>query len=155
MTASKTTKTSQAKTNAFAPAFNMPEFDLQNFGESFREMAENGVKQQADDYGKFQKVAEDTTAAMDKIFNAAQDAQNELSAKVIANAKTNAEAGSAFIEKLSGVKSISEALEIQSSFFRSQFDVVSSQYKETQEMSAVAGEKLSSQAKAAFEKAVA
>jgi len=144
-----------AKTETPATAFDMPEFDFAKLNESFREFVEKGLSQHTDAYDKMKTASEEATAAVEDSFNAVRSVAEELSTKAIANTKANADANAAFVEKMMGAKSFSEALDIQSSFFRSQFESIAGQAKEAQELTAKAGEKVLAPAKTAFEKSVA
>lgn len=148
------TKTTEKATPAFEmPKFDASAFDFAKMNETFRDFAEKGAVQQEEFFGKFQTAAEEAKVSAEETLAVVRGAGDELSAKAMENAKTNTEAGTAFLEKMMGVKSFSEALELQGAFFRSQFDVVSAQVKDATELTTKASEKAIAPAKAAFEKA--
>ena len=136
-------------------AFGMDAFQMDKVYETVREFSENGMKQQAEFYSKFQHVAEDATKAATDAFDAAKAAQENLASKLVENTKSNLEAGAAFAEKLWGIRSVSEMIDFQGTYFRSQFETLSAQAKEIQEISSKAAEQASAPGKKFFEKSVA
>ncbi|MCU0791076.1 MAG: TIGR01841 family phasin [Nitratireductor sp.] len=129
--------------------------DFANMSESFRNMAEKGVAQSTEAYSQFKTMAEDATSAAQQSFDAMREGMTVLSAKAMDNAKANAEAGMAFVEKVSKVKTFAEVLELQGEFFRASFERLSSQAKETQELAMKVSEKAAAPVKASAEKATA
>ncbi|MBL4600970.1 MAG: phasin family protein [Rhizobiaceae bacterium] len=154
MTATAKTKASVKATPAFEmPKFDATAFDFTKMNETFRDFAEKGAVQQEEMLGKFKTAAEEAKVSAEETLAVVRGAGDELSAKAMENVKTNTEAGTAFLEKMMGVKSFSEAFELQGEFFRSQFEVVSAQVKDATELTTKVGEKAIAPAKAAFEKA--
>ena len=98
--------------------------------EAFREMAEKGATQAKENY---EKVSAATAEAADLLKNrvstavkGAQDYNN----KVIEFAQTNTKAALDFFQKLSGVKSPSDFVELSTDHSREQFKVLTEQTKE-------------------------
>lgn len=146
------------KTEQAIPAFEMPKFDASAFdfakmNETFRDFAEKGAAQQEEFFGKFKTVAEDAKVSAEETMEVARGAGDELSAKAMENVKANTAAGTAFFEDMMGVKSFSEAFELQSAFFRTQYETVTAQVKDAVELTTKVSEKAAEPAKAAFEKA--
>ena len=150
--------TTSKKTTADAfqfPQFDVSKFDLATLSEGYRDFAEQAMNQSAEVYEKYKAAAEEATASAQKSFDAMREGATVLSAKAIENTKANTEAGVAFVEKLTGAKSFAEVLELQGEFFRSAFETLASQAKETQDLATKVGEKAAAPAKAAAEKATA
>ena len=116
-----TTKTTTAK-----PA-SSPKMDVT---QAFRATAEKGSAQAKE---AFEKVSAATAEATDLIKNSystavkgAQDYNN----KVIEFAQANTEAARDFVQKLSGVKSPSDFIELSTDHSRKQFETLTEQTKE-------------------------
>lgn len=129
--------------------------DFANMSESFRHMAEKSVAQSTEAYSQFKALAEDATSAAQQSFDAMREGVTVLSSKAMENAKVNAEAGVAFVEKVTKVKTFAEVLELQGEFFRTAFERLSSQAKEAQELAMKVTEKAAAPVKASAEKATA
>jgi phasin len=132
--------------------FQFAQFDFSKMNESYREFAEKALAQSTEAYDKYKATAEEVTANAQKSFDALREGVTALSTKAIENTKANTEAGVAFVEKLAGAKSFAEVIELQGEFFRSAFDTLASQAKETQEMALKIGEKTAAPAKETVEK---
>jgi phasin len=98
--------------------------------EAFREMAKKGTTQAKENY---EKVSAATAEAADLLKNrvstavkGAQDYNN----KVIEFAQTNTRAALDFFQKLSGVKSPSDFVELSTDHSRAQFETLTEQTKE-------------------------
>ena len=148
--------TSKKPADAFQfPAFDVANFDLAKMSESYRDFTEKAIAQGSEAYEQYKTAAEDATTTAQKSFDAMREGVATLSAKALENTKTNTEAAVAFVEKLSGAKSFAEVLDLQGEFFRSAFDTLATQAKETQDIATKVSEKAAAPAKAAVEKAVA
>ncbi len=114
-----------AKKDAMAMAnFEMPA--------AFREYAEKGVQQARDTYKSYKSIAEDATDALEDSFASVTKGTTELQAHALGVAKSNVNAGFELVERMIGVKSLAEALEIQTDFARRQFDTLATQTREFQ-----------------------
>lgn len=137
------------------PQFDVSKFDLAGLSEGYRDFAEKAMNQSTEVYEKYKSAAEEATASAQKSFDALREGAAVLSAKAIENTKANTEAGVAFVEKLTGAKSFAEVLELQGEFFRSAFETLASQAKETQELATKVGEKAVAPAQSAAKKVMA
>jgi len=137
-----------------ADMFQFAQFDFAKLNEGYREFAEKAMSQSTEAYAKYKAAAEEATASAQKSFDALREGMTALSTKAIENTKANTEAGVAFVEKLAAAKTFAEVIELQGEFFRSAFDTLTSQAKETQVLATKIGEKASAPAKAIAEKAV-
>lgn len=137
-----------------ADTFEFAAFDLAKTSEAVRDFAEKGMAQSTEAYETFRTAAEEATATAQKSFDAMRDGGAEISAKAFENAKANTEASLGFLEKLAGVKSVSEVFELQGEYFRNSFETLTTQVKEAQEMAVKVGEKSAAPVQKATEKAV-
>lgn len=135
-------------------AFAMPSFDASKVSDQFRDFAEKGIAQSKDAYAKMKTAAEDAQKTAEETFKSVQTAGADVSLKAIAALRANTDASLSHLEALVGVKSVADFVELQTSFFRKQAELVTAQAKEMQEISSKAAEKASAPVKAAFEKVV-
>ena len=95
-----------------------------------REMAEKSVKQAKEGYSRWKSAAEETSDAFEDAYATATKGYKELGKKSVEAARSNANAHFDFLQALFGAKSVTQAIELQSSYARQQFDVMSGQAKE-------------------------
>ncbi len=100
--------------------------------EAFRDMAEKGVATARENYAKVKAAAEEATDLLEDQFETARANSLDLSATSIDAAKANIDAGFAFMKDFMAVKSVSEAVELQTAFARERFDAASAQAKDMQ-----------------------
>jgi phasin len=134
-------------------AFELASFDFAKFADSFRQIAEKNMAQSTDAYEQMKAAAEEATQTAQKAFDALREGTATLSNKAFENARTNTEAGLAFFEKFAGARTLSELVELQGEFFRTSFETLAAQTKETQELTVKVTEKSTAPVKAATEKA--
>ncbi len=141
------------KKNEFFPfaQFDFSQYGSQ-YGENYRAFVEKAIAQSTDAYDKFKAVAEEATAGAQTSFNSMRESFASLTAKAIDNTRVNTEAGVAFLEKLASAKSLSEVIDLQSAYFRSAFETLTSQAKEAQEMAVKASDKASAPVKSVAQK---
>ncbi len=121
------------------PKFDVPKFDVTALTEAeipaaLREFAEKAVAQAKTNYEKLKVVAEETTDAMEDAYETTRAGAIEFSSKSIDAAKANSDATLGHAKDLLGVKTFAEAIELQSTFLRQQYEALSAQAKELQEM---------------------
>ena len=136
----KTAKTVDATVTAFPnfEAFNMPKMEIPAVT---REMAEKSIEQAREAYSKLKTVAEDATDLMEDGFETTRRGVLDFNHKAVDAAKSNTDATFQFVKDLFEVKTLADAIELQTSFARSQFDAFSAQAKDMQELSSkLAGE---------------
>lgn len=100
--------------------------------EAFRDMAEKSVAQARDGYAKMKAAAEDATDVLEEGIETARANTMDLSTDALDAAKANIDAGFAFMKDFMAVKSVSEAVELQSAFARDRFDASTAQAKDMQ-----------------------
>lgn len=130
-------------------AFAMPKMEIPSM---FREATEKGIENARGAYAKVKTAAEDATDMMEDTFETSRQGVVELNHKAVDAAKTNTDAAFTFVKDIMSVKSLAEAIELQSSFARSQFETLSAQTKEMQELATKLGTDVSAPVKEAMEK---
>jgi phasin len=145
-TAKKAPKTAAPATDkAFAfempkfevPKFEMPKFDFASVPQIevpvvFREFAEKSVAQAKAGYEKLKAAAEETTDVMEDTFETARAGMVEYNLKAIEAVKANTDAAFSFAKDLVSVKTVAEAVELQTAFARRQFEAFTAQSKDLQ-----------------------
>lgn len=130
------TKTPKAaKTAATTPfeAFNLPTPTFE-FPVAFRELAEKSVSQARDTYAKMKTAAEDATDLVEGTIETAREGAFAIGVKALDAARSNSDASFALARDLLGAKTMSDVVELHSTFARSQFEAVTAQFKELQEL---------------------
>ena len=130
-----------------------PTFDTSKATDQFRAFAEKGVEQSKEAYSKLKTGAEETQKALESTFETAKTVSSDLQLKTISAMRANSEAGFAHLEALVGAKSLSEVIELQTSFLRKRAEMTVEQAKEIQAVSTKAAEDVAKPIKAVFEKA--
>lgn len=143
------------ETTETADVFAFPAMDAAPFTDQFRSFAEQGLAKSKEAYETMKSSMEDAQKTIETSVETAQAQSSKLSLTALNAMRANTEAGFAHLEKLVGVKSFAEALEIQSAFVRKQAEMAVDQAKEMQTVSKEAVDALSAPVKAATEKAMA
>lgn len=95
-----------------------------------RDIAEKSVKQAKDGYARWKSAAEETSDALEDAYATASKGYKELGRKSVEATRSNLNAHFDFLQALIGAKSVSQAIELQTSYARQQFEVIGSQVKE-------------------------
>jgi phasin len=132
--------------------FSISSFDPSKFSDTFRELAETSMGQSKDAFAKVKAASEDASKTMEATLEKAQAGTVELGLKAIDAIRSNTESSLSHMEALLGVKSVSELIELQTSFARKQAEVVVEQFKAMQETSRKVAEEVSKPGKDAAEK---
>jgi phasin len=135
--ASKTTpkkvkQTAQNPTEIF-PMNEIFQLNTAQLPDNFRNAAESGLKQARDSYAKIRTMAEDNTELLEKTFETGRNHMISINAKALDTMQSNTDAVFSFWKSFMGVKSLSEAVELQSSFAKERFDAATKQTKEMQD----------------------
>ena len=114
------------------PKFEIPKFDMPKMEvpAAFREFAEKGVAQSKDAYEKMKAVAEQNTEMLETVYTTASQGSTEYGLKMIEIARYNTNMAFTFVEKMFGVKSPSELVELTTAHSRVQFETATAQGKE-------------------------
>ncbi|MEP3279079.1 MAG: phasin [Stappiaceae bacterium] len=148
------TNATKAAPKKVAPAPENEVFSMQNIEvpTAVREVAEKSVEQARVAYDKFKTVAEGATDVLEDSMESSRQSMIEINVRALDAARANTDATFDFFKELVSVKSISEAVELQSAFARKQFEAVTEQSKELQELSTKFAGDVAAPAKDAFEK---
>jgi phasin len=98
--------------------------------QAFRATAESGSAQAKEAFKKMSAATAEATALIKNCYSTAVKGAQEYNTKVIAFANANTEAAFAFAQKLSGVKSPTEFIELSTDHSRKQFETLTEQTKE-------------------------
>lgn len=140
------------KTVTSADIFEFPTFDMTKMADGYREMADKSVNQTKEAYAKAKSAAEEATKAMESTLENAQAGTVELSLKAIDAARGNVEHSLSHMEAMLGVKSVAQMIELQTSFFRKQAEMMVDQTKIMQEAAKKVAEDVSKPVKTVAEK---
>jgi phasin len=151
----------KAKVSFEFPKFEMPKFEIPKFEmpnaevpAAFREMAEKTVAQAQAGYAKVKAAAEEATDVIEDTYETARAGALEYNVKSLEAIKTNTDAAFGFAKEMFAVKTIAEAVELQTSFARKQFETLTAQVKELQETAKKVATETAAPVKAATEKAM-
>jgi len=158
----KSVKASAAASEKVAgAAFEMPKFEMPKFEmataevpAAFREMAEKSVEQARAGYAKMKAAAEEATDLMEDTYETARAGAIEYNTKSLEAIKANTDAAFGFAKEFFAVKTVAEAVELQTAFARKQFETLTAQIKDLQETAKKVATETSAPIKAATEKAM-
>ncbi|MEM6846728.1 MAG: phasin family protein [Pseudomonadota bacterium] len=118
-----------------------------------REMAEAGISSARTIYDNARNAAEEATDMMEDTYEHARKSFTEMNLKLIDQAQANTDRVFAFAKEVAGVKTVSEAVELQTKFAREQFEAFASQAKEIQDTASKLAAETTGPMKDAFERA--
>jgi phasin len=98
--------------------------------EAIRTVAEKSASQAKANYETARNSAEEATDVLEESYSYASKSANDLRLKAIETTRDNVNAAFEFAIALAGVKSLSEAIELQTSHARRQFEALTTQSKE-------------------------
>lgn len=140
--------------------FDFAKFDMSKFDfgtaevpAAYRDFAEKALAQAKEAYAKVKDGAEQSVDLVEDSLEAARDNALDVQMKGMDNAKANTDALYDFWKDMLSVKSVSEAVELQTSFARQQYEMLTSQGKDLQEASTKAVTETFKPVKDAAEKA--
>ena len=135
-TAATTRKAAKSASVPFAGAapFEAFGFPTQTFEvpAAVREFAEKSVSQAREAYAKLKTAADDATGLVEETIETAREGAFAIGVKAVDAAKSNSDASFSFARDLFGAKTMSDVIELQSTFARKQFEAFTSQFKEFQ-----------------------
>ena len=114
------------KTMTTKPA-NSPKMDVT---QAFRATAEKGSAQAKEAFEKMNGATAEATELFKNSYSTAVKGAQDYNTKVIEFAQANTEAALDFVQKLSGVKSPSDFVELSTDHSRKQFETLTEQTKE-------------------------
>ena len=95
-----------------------------------RDVAEKTVEHAKENYSRLKSATEEATDAMEDSYATLSKSYKEIGRKSVEITRSNVNAHFDFLTDLLAAKSVSEAVELQTSYARKQFDVMSAQTKE-------------------------
>jgi phasin len=117
-----------------------------------RDFAEKGVAQAKDAYAKFKVVADETSDMLEGAYSTASKGVSTLGLKTLETARTNTNAAFDHAMALFGARTLSDAIELNSTFVRKQTETVAAQVKEFGELLQRVATEAAAPVKAQFEK---
>ena len=137
-----------------APVPSFSAFDIKSYEmpDMVREIAEKSVTQVKQAYEHVKTAAEEATDMMEDTYETARKGFIDINMKMIDYAQANTDRAFAFAKELMGVKSMSEAIELQTKFAREQFEHFASQAKDMQEAATAIASETSTPMREAFER---
>jgi phasin len=132
-TTAKTPKTPKSATAMPFEAFNM-QMPSMEVPVAFREFAEKSITQARDTYAKMKSAAEDATGMVEDTYEATRENVFAFGVKALDAAKVNSDASFALAKDMFGAKTLAEIIELQTAFARQQFDTLTGQVKELQDL---------------------
>ena len=161
VTPKKTVKAAAPTIDQVNSAFEFPKFEMPKFEmptaevpAAFREMAEKSIEQAKAGYSKMKAAAEEATDLLEDTYETARAGAIEYNTKSLEAVKTNTEAAFSFAKELLAVKTVAEAVELQTAFARKQFETLTAQIKDLQATAKKVATETSAPIKAASEKAM-
>ncbi|WP_102960756.1 phasin [Mangrovicella endophytica] len=127
--------------------------DPAKFSETFRAMTEKSMEQSRQAYARMKSAAEDATKTLESTMENAHQGSLSLSRKAIEAMRNNAEMGFEHLDRMMGVKSFAELIELQTSYVRKQIETATDQAKELQTLSQSLAQDMLKPGREAFQKA--
>ncbi|MDZ7823612.1 MAG: phasin family protein [Ahrensia sp.] len=128
--------------------------DPSKYLEQLKTMAEEGLSKAKETYEQAQAVFAEAQKEAEAGLSTMQSNSAKISLATLNSARSNTEATFAHMEKLVGVKSISEFMELQTSFLRNQAEMAVDTAKSMQELYSTAATQAAEPVKKAAEKAM-
>jgi phasin len=100
--------------------------------QAFRATAENGSAQVKESFEKMSSATAEATALIKDSYSTAIKGAQDYNTKFIEFAQNNTKAAFEFVQKLSGVKSPSDFIELSTDHSRKQFETLTEQTKDLQ-----------------------
>lgn len=130
-------KTAKVAASPFGPPGQaIPKVDLPNteMPEAFREMTEKGVAHAKDTYEKAQAAAGQATDLLKNTYTTAAKCATDYNLKVLEIARSNTSTAFDYAQKLLGVKSLSEFVDLSTTHTRKQCEAMTAQTQELAEL---------------------
>ncbi|ASY67126.1 MULTISPECIES: phasin [Sinorhizobium/Ensifer group] len=142
------------KPNQPAETVEFQAIDPSKAADQFRAVAEKGIEQSQEALAKFQFGVEETQKVLKSTFETARSVGNELSLTTIAALRANVEVDFSHLEALSGAKSLSEIIELQTKFLGKRVEMGVEQAKDFRALTTKAVTDISKLAKDVFDKSL-
>ncbi len=103
--------------------------------EAFRAATERSVEQSKEAYARMKAAADDASRTLEATIENAHSGSLNLTKRALDNIRAQADMNFSHLEKLASARSMSEFIELQTSFFRQQVDLVTQQARDIQNAS--------------------
>ncbi len=103
-------------------------------GAAMREATEAGLGQAKEAYDSYKSLAEDATGLFEESFSSVNQGVSAFQAKFLDAGRKNVDAGFDFATRALAAKSVTELMELQTQFARQQFEALSQQARDFQEL---------------------
>ena len=100
-----------------------------------REIAEKNIAQMRETYERSKDALENVMQSWERSFDAAGQGAVALNRKIIDIAQRNINSSFDLAKSLAGAKNLAEAVEMQSAYWRKQFDTLTAQAEEVRTLS--------------------
>ena len=137
-----------AKPEVLVPA------DAADMADQFRSFTDGALEQSREIYAKAKTSVEEAQKSIEATMGKVQAANTEFGLTAIAAIRKATDSNLSHLEKLMGVKSFSNFVELQTAFFREQAEMAVEQSKVLQDAAQKAAGEVVEPVKAAYEKAV-
>ncbi len=154
MAETKTTKARAPKAAAVQnpmDAFAVPAFEVPT---GVREFAEKSIEKAKENYAVMKTAAEEATDMLEDSYETSRQGVLEINMKALDAAKVSTDATFAYAKDMMAVKTLAEAVELQTAFVHQQFDSLVAQAKEMQELVSKVATDSSQPAKDVFQKSI-
>lgn len=148
-TIEKTAAAGKAATKDILGSFPFAGFELPEFVRSF---TEQGLNQTREAYARLKGAAEDATDILEDSLETTRESVREAQLKALDVAKANADASFELARQLLAARSVSDALQLQTTFARERFEALVDYSKDIQATLTKAGSEAAKPAKAIFDK---
>ena len=135
--------------------FGFSAFDPSRMAQGFREAAQMGADQSREAYAQLRDVTADATKTVEDTFRSARSGSFELGMKAADAMRGSVDLSIAHMQALMGVRSVSDLIELQSSFVRKQAELTVENVRELQEATRKVAEEVAKPGRDAAERAMA
>lgn len=122
------------------------------FQETVQRGVDQGLEQGRVAFDKMKGAADEASSSLEKSYNAASKGVAEFNAKALAAVQANTAAMMEMVHAMSGVTSVSEAVQIQTDHARKQYEAMLAQVKELSELAQKVAHATAEPIKASFTK---
>ncbi|ALN72330.1 phasin family protein [Aureimonas sp. AU20] len=109
--------------------------DPSKMTEAFRSATERSMEQSMEAYARMKAATEEASRTLEATIENAHSGSLNLTKRALDGMRTQAEMNFTHLQKLASVRSLSEFIELQTSFFRQQVDLATRQARDIQSAS--------------------
>jgi len=135
--------------------FGFSAFDPSRMAQGFRDAAHMGAEQSREAYSRLRDATTDATKTVEDTFQVARSGSFELGLKAADAMRSSADLSIAHMQALMGVRSVSELVELQSTFVRRQAELTVENVRDLQEATRKVADEVTKPGREAAERAMA